>query len=550
MNAYINKKELIKTFEPKYILQVMILAILYFISGEISFSISKENSIVTIVIFMAEGFALTGVLLFGKKLWVGIFIGQLLLALTSMPILPSISIAIVNSVEAILAVIIFNYFNFDKTLKNTRDLFGLILLIVFVLQPFSSLLGNTILNLFDISPIFSNMSLFSWWFGNIMGQILLVPTLLFLYSRFEETNIVIYLLIGLFFAVISYIFQVLVPIQNVSLLLSITLPLIIYISARKGIQYATFSVLVITMVTLSLTYYNMGIFTYDTEINNLINLNFYFLSQMLLLLIIGILFDEREQREQHLEIIIADEVKKNDKQTLMLLQQSRLAQMGQILNMVAHQWRQPLNTLQLLSELLVFKYHNNKIEKKDIDKFQRETRLQIKQMSNTINNFSNFFSPRKDKSRFLLNDTISYLDSIMRPIFDSHNIILICNQTEDIYIYGYPNEFAQALLNIIYNAKDALVEKVVQNRKVSIEIKEEKDSITINICDNAGGIDSSVIQKIFEPYFSNKKEKNGTGLGLYMSKIIIEKHMNGLLSVYNSKDGACFNIKIDIKNSI
>ena len=540
-----------KPLKINYILQIALLSILYFIAGEISFSISKENSIVTIVIFMAEGFALTAVILFGKKMWVGIFIGQLFLALHSMSIMPSITIALVNSAEAILGVTLFNYFKLDKSLKSIRDILGLIMLIVFILQPFSSLLGNSMLSLFEVAPnAFSKMSLFSWWFGNIMGQILLVPTLLFLYTRFKETNIVIYLLTGLAFAIISYVFQVLVPIQNVSLLLSITLPLIIYISVSKGIQYATFSVLVITMVTLYLTCLSKGIFTYDTEINNLINLNFYFLSQMLLLLIIGVLFDEKRQREEHLETLVAKEVKKNEEQTLMLLQQSRLAQMGEVLNMVAHQWRQPLNTLQLLNEVFILKYHKKGITEQDVNEFHEEVTLQIKEMSNTIDDFRDFFNPRKDKSKFLVNDSIKQLILIIQPIFDFSKIKLIYSKTEDIYVYGYSNELAQALLNILYNAKDVLIEKKIEEKRVSIELIKERDSLIIKICDNAGGVNNDIIQQIFEPYFSTKKSKNGTGLGLYMSKMIIEKHMNGRLDVYNSKDGACFKIEINREESL
>ncbi len=268
--------KLLFTAKSLYILQIILLALVYYISGKISFAVSHDNSIVTIVIFFAEGFALTSVLLFGRKMLAGIFIGQLLLAYAFMPFISGLTIAIINSLEALLAVTLFNYFKLDRKLLTTKDVFGLIALIIFLLQPFSALFGNLILisaSIIEMEDFWKNF--FSWWLGNIMGQVLLVPTLLLLYSRIKETKIIKLLLIGSFFALISYLFQVVVPIQNVSLLLSVTLPLIIYTSSRNGMQYATFSVLVITGTTLYLTYLNLGIFTTENEIENLINLNGY-----------------------------------------------------------------------------------------------------------------------------------------------------------------------------------------------------------------------------------------------------------------------------------
>ena len=481
-------------------------------------------------------------------MWLAIFVGQFLLTYGSLPILAGLSIALINSIEALLAVTLFNYFKLDRKLSTTKDVFGLIAIIIFVLQPFSALLGNFILTTFSIINIADfGKNFFSWWFGNIMGQVLLVPTLLLLYAHFKQTKFNELILIGLFFALISYTFQVLIPIQNVSLLLSVTLPLIIYTSSIKGIQYATFSVVIITTITLYLTYLNLGIFTTDNEMNNLINLNFYFLSQMLLLLIIGTLFEERKQRELELENLVDEEVQKNQEHTLMMLQQSRLAQMGQVINMIAHQWRQPLNNLLLISEVLVYKYKKNQVTTQEIDKFQHDSTLQIKQMSGIIDDFRDFFQPRKKKERFLLNDVIEHLVLIMEPIFCAENIELIFKEEKELYSEGYPNELAQAILNILYNAKDALIENTQENRHISIEITSENNKNILTIIDNAGGISEKIISDIFNPYFSTKKKLNGTGLGLYMSKMIIEKHMEGKLFVHNNNTGAIFTIELEMR---
>jgi len=514
----------------------------------ISFTISHENSIVTIVIFAAEGFALASVLLFGKRMWLGIFIGQFLLSYSSLPLFATISIASINAIEAIIAVTIFDYFKLNRKLETTKDIFGLIALIIIVLQPFSASLGNLVLMLFSIvdSSEFGK-SFFSWWFGNIMGQVLLTPTILLLYTRRKETDIVELLLIALFFMTISYLFQVVIPIQNVSLLLSVTLPLIIYLSSKKGLQYATFSVVVITAVTLYLTYLDLGIFTTKSEIDNLINLNFYFLSQMLLLLIIGTLFEERKRREMELESLIEKEVKKNQEHTLMMLQQSRLAQMGQVLNMIAHQWRQPLNNLLLINELFVYKFQKEgTLSSKDIERFQEESTLQIKQMSGTIDDFRDFFEPRKATERFLVNDIVEHLMLIVKPIFSSANIAIYYDEEQEFYTEGYPNELAQALLNILYNAKDAFVENNIQKREIHLSLKERNNHIILSIADNAGGIPKEIMDEIFNPYFSTKKSMNGTGLGLYMSKMIIQTHMGGFLRVENNGKGATFTIELKV----
>jgi len=526
-------------------MQIALLTLLYYLFGELSFSISHENSIVTVVIFAAEGFALTSVLLFGRKMWLGIFLGQLLLAFNCMEPLVSLSIATINSLEALLAVTLFDYFKLDRRLSTTRDIFGLIALIILILQPFSALLGNLILNIFSmVDSTNFGKSFFSWWFGNLMGQILVAPTLLLLYAHLEKTKLKDYLLIGLFFAFISYLFQIIIPIQNVSLLLSVTLPLIIYISSIKGIQYATFSVVVITTVTLYLTHINLGLFNTNNEIENLINLNFYFLSQMLLLLIIGTLFEERKEKEKELKKLIEKEMKTNKEHTLMMLQQSRLAQMGQVINMIAHQWRQPLNNLLLINEVLVYKYKKNKVTKNEIDKFHHDSTLQIKQMSGTIDDFRDFFQPRREKESFLLNDIIEHLIDIVEPIFNTSEIFLSFQEEKELYTDGYPNELAQALLNILYNAKDAFIANNKENKYINIQLKKVNKKIILTISDNAGGIPTDIINDIFNPYFSTKKSLNGTGLGLYMSKMIIEKHMNGRLFATNNKEGATFTIEL------
>ena len=535
---------------PYYWINTIAIALIYFIFGKISFSIEQQYTVVTIVIFAAEGFALAAAILYKRDILLGIFLGQFLLGFECMGIFPSLGIATINTIEAFIAITLFYKFNLDKTLSKTKDVFGLILLIVLVLQPFSSILGSSTLLMSEVitSDEYVN-SLFSWWFGNSMGQILFTPMLLLLHAHFKKEELIELLMVTLFFGLLSYLFQIVVPIRNLSLLLSVTLPFIIYLSSIRGLHYATFGVVIVTMTTLLFTYLGKGIFINDTTTNNIINLNFYFLSQILLVLIIGTLFNEKKDREVQLKSLIHKAVEKNRKHEVMLSHQSRLAQMGEAISMIAHQWRQPLNNLNglvLLMDLKLSKQEN--IDKSLLEKEFNEIETTTAYMSHTIDDFRDFFKPQKEKIEFNLEETIISTIKLLQPMMkhDEINIYHTCH--EPIELFGYPNEIGQVIINIINNAKDALLSNNINREKnIYISLFKEENKIVIIIQDNAGGIDQKIIDHVFDPYFSTKLKKNGTGLGLYISKMIIEEHMEGKLSVTNDEEGAIF--QIDFKET-
>lgn len=282
--------------DRNYIVKIILMAAIYFIAGKLSFLISVESAIVTIVMFAAEGFALAGILIFGKRLWLGIFIGQFLIGYSvDMGVLASLSIASINSLEAILAFYLFNRFKLDRSLLRLKDIVGLSALIFLVLQPFSSLLGNSALLGFDIidrSNYFE--SIFSWWFGNSMGQLLITPFLLYFYSKYKDTNIFEFIANTIFFLVLGYISIIYLDIRYLALLLSVTMPFVIYISSTKDLHYATFGVIIIALISIGSTHLNIGLFSGEDLTNNIVSLNFYILSQMLLALIIGTLFSEKK----------------------------------------------------------------------------------------------------------------------------------------------------------------------------------------------------------------------------------------------------------------
>ncbi|MDD2291544.1 MAG: HAMP domain-containing sensor histidine kinase [Aliarcobacter sp.] len=260
------------------------------------------------------------------------------------------------------------------------------------------------------------------------------------------------------------------------------------------------------------------------------------------------LIKEEKEINERLEKRVDEEQSKQKEQEQLLIQQTRLAAMGEMIGNIAHQWRQPLNALGLVFQNLKFSYEIGELNDEVMDRTVSKAEMLTKNMSKTIDDFRNFFRPNKAKECFDINKSVLDAIDLVSSTFEHHNIKLEKDfEEEKIVILGFPNEFSQVVLNIISNAKDALIENKVENPKVKIETKIEKDNVCISIKDNALGIKDEIINKIFEPYFTTKGEVQGTGIGLYMSKIIIEKNMNGEIYVENSHEGANFIIKLPLK---
>lgn len=233
----------------------------------------------------------------------------------------------------------------------------------------------------------------------------------------------------------------------------------------------------------------------------------------------------------------------------MLLRQSKVAAMGEMTSMLAHQWRQPLNIISILLQEMHFKKELEMLSDEEFNKSFDKIQNTLTHMSSTIDNFRDFFKPKKNKSYFNIEEAIENSYDILKMKFDKDFIRfnLIKNRKiikENLILNSFEGEFKQVIINILNNAIEALstITKIDKFIEVSIDVKH--DRFLIYIKDNAGGIKTKKIETIFEPYYSTKLEKNGTGLGLYMSKMIIEKNMNGKIKVENDKDGAIFIIEI------
>ena len=232
---------------------------------------------------------------------------------------------------------------------------------------------------------------------------------------------------------------------------------------------------------------------------------------------------------------------KNEKEKL-LIHQSKLASMGEMINNIAHQWRQPLTHLGFINMNLQLAFEDEPLDKKYLKEKIEESNAQLDFMSKTIDNFRDFYKPNKQKEIFYISVAVKKALEIMEPIFESNKIEFEFNLIKDKQINAYENEYSQVILNILTNAKDVLISRQIQNPKIIISINEKNNSIITTILDNAGGIENGYINHIFDPYFTTKQK--GSGIGLYMSKMIIESHFKGKIKVFNKDKGASFSIEV------
>jgi signal transduction histidine kinase len=239
----------------------------------------------------------------------------------------------------------------------------------------------------------------------------------------------------------------------------------------------------------------------------------------------------------------------------LLTEQTKLAAMGEMIGNIAHQWRQPLNVISIASSGIKLK---KEMEILDDDTFNEAIKIiseTTEHLSNTINVFKDFLKENKERSLFNLSQNIANNISLIGTILNKHEITIDLDLDDSIYIYNFANEFSQAIINILHNAADAMSFKVDKNslKVIRIITKQTKNCITVEIIDNAGGIDEEIMNKIFEPYFTTKHKYQGTGLGLYMTRKIVQNSMKGKICVYNHEFtfknqkcfGAAFKITLD-----
>lgn len=235
---------------------------------------------------------------------------------------------------------------------------------------------------------------------------------------------------------------------------------------------------------------------------------------------------------ESLEKRIKKEVDNSRKKDLIMFQQSRLASLGEMIANIAHQWRQPLGSLMMIVQGIQTKMELGKLTPEIVEEKVNDAILLGNNMSNTLEDFQNFFKPNKDKQEFSLKDCIEHSFKLSKYLLDKEKIGFRLKVLHEVKMNGFYNELSHVFLNIISNSKDALISKD-HKKLIEIIVKKSKNKIRINIVDNGGGINEEILPHVFEPYYTTKYKSAGTGIGLYMSQQIIEKHMQGTIDCKN-----------------
>jgi len=231
------------------------------------------------------------------------------------------------------------------------------------------------------------------------------------------------------------------------------------------------------------------------------------------------------------------ELRLNHERTL--AQQAKLAAMGEMMDAVAHQWKQPLNAISMLTDILVSEYGDGDVDEAYLKEYRETLWKQLDHLLNTLDEFRSFFRPNKEKAAFNLLKSIDAVLLLIHDEFMGKAITFEVDGDESIELYGVENEFKHIVLNILNNAKDAFIENEISPRMIKVTFHKQDEGVIMEICDNAGGIPDSVIHDIFKANVTTKSEGKGTGIGLYMSAQIAEK-MDATLEVENTDEGACF----------
>jgi len=263
-----------------------------------------------------------------------------------------------------------------------------------------------------------------------------------------------------------------------------------------------------------------------------------YLSSVLIIISIIIYFYQKKMEEAKALIVQKDKL---------LTLQSKQAVMGEMISMIAHQWRQPLSSVTLgISNIQVKKMLGEKVDDEVLDNTLENISDTIVYLSDTIDDFQTYFRPNKDVEKSNVKDIIEKSVNFIKPRLKEKKIEIVLDVSSNYTIDTYQNELIQVLLNILNNALDELIEKDIKNAKINIITQENNEFIELYIRDNAGGINVEYIDRVFEPYFSTKG-KNGTGLGLYMSQMIMQKQFGSTIEVYNERDGVIFKMLLPKK---
>ena len=313
------------------------------------------------------------------------------------------------------------------------------------------------------------------------------------------------------------------------------------VGKRLGVYYLFIHVFIVTVISLNgLLSWTPAEYTYHSLFRIIIAL----LSVGLFMYLYESNRDKAYQRleeyKKDLELKVQTEIKKQQEAQLLLTQQSKMAALGEMLASVSHQWKQPLGVISSANSNLEIENTLGDVHSETIEEHTQIITEQIIYMTQTLNEFGDFFKPNKQKVSFCIESAFEDILRLFNKLYQSQNITININTNQCTSIYGHKNEFRQVILNLLNNARDVIVEKNTSNKNIDITFSSNENEVLCEIQDHAGGVDQDILETIFEPFVTSKSDENGTGIGLYMSKTIIEISMQGSLHVENRDNGACF----------
>lgn len=532
------------------LIKVASVALVYFVSARVVSPLSLSESESVFAIWPPTGIALSAFFIFGKKIWPGIFIGAFVLNYTLTPFAPSAQIAITNTLGPWIGFQLLVRFADQAIFESLRNMVTFFVIII-VASIVTAAGGGFALWLHGFVRAEDLFTIWSGWFlGDLIGFLLIPPLVSSLRTERKSFKLIFsfegFFMLGSLMLIGAITFGPLEVFDMVEFPGEyFLLPPLIWVALRFGPFMAVIALMSVAFISIGGTIFGYGPFIRSDPNHSLLLLqSFNGILSVTILLMASII------REK--EVAWKAERESNDRA---IIEQSKLALVGEMVGAIAHQWRQPLNALGVNIQLIQDEYEYGELNRQTVDEKVADSMRQIEYMSHTIDDFRNFVKPSREKSSFLLGHAIQSSVNLVYIFFKNKNIDICLEEhtstEKNIQVMGVSNEFSQSIINILNNAKDAILDRkknyveFTDRGKIIITIDMENSYVRITIEDNGGGISEEILDQVFEPYMTTKG-KNGTGIGLSMAKTLIENTMGGNISVENGREGARFIIRLPV----
>jgi len=493
----------------------LILAFLYFSTGVLCFYFLPKDSVASLGLFAPEGIALGFVLFYGVRVVGGVFLGQLIFALYQhLDILSSLEISLINSIEEVIAYFLLTKLNFDKSLNRFEDFVKLIVVILFVLQPFSAFFSAIALlsnNVITKNEFFS--TIYRWWFGNITGDIIFSLIVL---SFLNTKNISLKNFLISFFYLL-YLILLFFVVKNVLLLLILVLIPSFYLLDKFGKSITPFLTLTIVILSMLSVYFNIGAFTFQNMYDNTLNFNLFIIVSTIVIMMASIIIEKEKNINKKISQEIQNALEKNRQQELELYKKNRYKLLSEFISLIAHHWRQPLNNISLLSQMVVLNYKKDKLNDEFIDYFRKNIIEEVNDVSKKIDVFKSYVS-EDNENIFEIKKTFNDLIELFFPVYNAlnKNVILLCKD-ENIFVKGKKNDFMLVILTILEiliktKKKDIKIECIKKDDKIILDFNTD-----LKIFDNED-YELKIVKYLIE------KELFGTIDETQGLKIILKEH--------------------------